>query len=83
MEDGASAHRAKYTKAHRDYYQMPSLVWPPSPPDLNPTENIWFLLKSRIEKRENVTEEEILPFVDSIPGRIKAFIEAEGSHTRW
>lgn len=26
MEDGASAHRAKYTKAYRDYYPMLSLV---------------------------------------------------------
>lgn len=50
MEDGASAHRARYNQAHCDYYQMPLLVWPPSSPDLNPIENIWFLLKNRIEK---------------------------------
>lgn len=36
-----------------------------------------------MEEWENVTEEEIISFVDSMPEKIKAFIEAEGSHTRW
>ena len=29
---------------------MPKLVWPPSSPDLNPIENIWTLLKHRINQ---------------------------------
>lgn len=51
MEDGASAHRANITKAERAWNRMPSLEWPPSSPDLNPIENIWELLKDKLDER--------------------------------
>lgn len=51
MEDGASAHRAHFTQAHRDYYRMPSLIWPASSSDLNLIGDIWNLLKNRLNQR--------------------------------
>jgi len=51
MEDGASAHRAHYTRRIQEQYGIPKLNRPPASPDLNPIENVWFLLKDRLNKR--------------------------------
>jgi len=52
MEDGAPAHRAHATAEQRAQLGIPKLTWPPYSPDLNPIENIWNLLKSRINARQ-------------------------------
>ena len=52
MEDGAPSHRARLTQSYRDHYRIPSLNWPPASPDLNPIENIWNLIKTRINQRQ-------------------------------
>lgn len=36
-----------------------------------------------LDEWEQISEEEILKFVDIMPQRIHAFIAAEGGHTRW
>ena len=52
MEDGAPAHRAHATAKRRAQLGIPKLTWPPYSPDLNPIENIWNLLKFRINARQ-------------------------------
>ena len=40
MEDNASIHTARLTKAYHAYYGFNRMVWPAHSPDLNPIENV-------------------------------------------
>ncbi|RPB26730.1 transposable element Tcb2 transposase, partial [Terfezia boudieri ATCC MYA-4762] len=51
MEDNAPAHRSRVSQAAQTQLGLAPyrLDWPASSPNLNPIENIWLLLKSRIQ----------------------------------
>lgn len=51
MEDGPSAYGAKWTQQEHAWYCIPTLVWPPSSPDLNPIVATLIILKNRLDKR--------------------------------
>lgn len=99
MEDGASIHTAKATRALHAQLGVLIMKWPANSPDLNPIENIWRLLKYRIGKRFPKTEAEVRQFVQeewakltpfdiakytaSMKERCEAVIAAKGGHTKW
>ena len=74
-------------------------VWPPYSPDLNPVEHIWPMVTRKLTKPAYNTKDElwaalsqafseitpgdVLNLYKSMPARIKAVIEAKGSHTRY
>jgi hypothetical protein len=41
QQDGASIHRAKWTKEWLDSQQIAVMDWPAKSPDLNPIKNVW------------------------------------------
>jgi transposase len=61
MQDGASIHRAKYTKEWLAERSIPILEWPANSPDLNPIENLWGILVRAVYKngRQFTNKEEL------------------------
>ena len=61
VEDGAPSHRANKTQSARDDIGLINLKHPPYSPDLNPIENVWFMVKQRVSKmRPRPTNSEML-----------------------
>jgi transposase len=50
VEDGAPCHTCKLAKEARRELGIKSLLHPPHSPDLNPIENVWHLLKTKISQ---------------------------------
>ena len=53
MEDGAPTHTSKVTQNFRNTNSMEPLPHPAQSPDMNPIEHVWYLIKTRINKRRN------------------------------
>lgn len=80
QHDGAKAHTARLVKNLLEDNDVELLDWPARSPDLNPIENIWSILKSRVYKRKPKTVEELEDFIfeewenldDEMVGRVAA-----------
>ena len=73
---------------------MNVLNWPANSPDLNPIENIWGIMKARLDKTrkksitewtdqlkklwENLDHELLRSLIESMPRRLKMVIESKG-----
>ncbi len=99
QQDLAPAHNAKGTKSWFNDHGVTVLDWPANSPDLNPTENIWGIVKRKMrDTRPNNADElkatvketwaSIPPqqchkLITSMPRRIEAVIKAKGAPTKY
>lgn len=104
QQDGAPAHTAKTTMQYlhncnkvQAYFGRGQ--WPSSSPDLNPIENAWALIQSRVDEQHPRTKQGLLKIVmqewdslpipylenlfDSMPRRLKAVLENKGGSTKY
>lgn len=95
QQDNAPPHTAKSTKEFFSANNINVIPWPASSPDLNPIENIWGILKTRIDRRKPKNKEELIAFaieewdridmaiirrtIESMSRRIDEVIEKQGN----
>ena len=99
MDDNATPHRCRVVKDFKDGMGIRTLRWPSKSPDLDPIENLWNILKTRVARRNPMNLEELrallieewdgLPesllhnLADSETRRVRALLLANGSHIRY
>jgi len=99
MEDGASIHTSNFTSAWHRQLGFNKMEWPANSPDLNPIENVWRMLKYRLNRRlprnldelhqalivewDRLSLDDYGKYINEMPERCEAVILARGGHTKW
>jgi transposase len=99
LQDNASPHYTAAVNTWMHNHGVHIMEFPPYSPDLNPIENLWHVLKHRVEHRnprtaeeleqiigeeyEAVSESECAKLMRSMPARLQQCIEFEGHKTKY
>lgn len=60
MHDGAPCHQAKIIKDFLGKEEISVLPWPGNSPDMNPIENLWAIVKRRLQKTKITTKQQLI-----------------------
>ena len=100
MQDGASCHTAKVIKEWFEFVNIDYIKnWPGNSPDLNPIENLWAIIKSKLKGRDtssvpkleaavrdiwnNLDKSTLQNLALSVPDRFKEVIARKGRPTKY
>ena len=97
LQDGAKCHTAFSTLDYLNDYCNVFPNWPPNSPDLNPIDNLWSIIKRRVEDVQpqsiddlitltfqtwdSISMNEIHNLIDSVPNRLQECIRKNGMQT--
>ena len=98
-QDNAPCHKALLVRRWLDKKGVQTLPWPAYSPDLNPIENVWAAMKSQVQGKRFANKDAlwnelvsiwngfsvqcIRKYIDSMPDRVRAVIDANGGFTKY
>lgn len=99
QQDNAKPHTARITTNWFMENRVKVLPWPASSPDLSPIENLWRILKRKVQQRRprnseqlkavllqewnSIPQETTQKLVSSMPARLASVIRRKGAPTKW
>jgi hypothetical protein len=100
QDDGVPRHKAKVINKWLREQKIDILgPWPGNSPDLNPIENLWSILKRRVDKQNPtnsnklqalimqewaaISQDVAQKLIDSMPGRIAEVLKKKGQHCKY
>ena len=99
QQDNAPCHSARSVEAWFEEERIEVMSWPSQSPDLNPIENLWEHIATKVHEQtpanmqelwiaintawESLPQERLQTLFDSMPRRCEAVIKAKGGSTRY